>query len=298
LDKTKTINPELIADISVYSCLLPILVFLFIKNNWKEKLKWVCLFLLVINFSFDQLGSYFSRIPVSKGTIVRAETINDHQQAALQITKGRLHEGEFFSSNTFAGSVSKIVSDNGDTMVIELNGNSAQLSPGNAFQVYSTIWLSNILRVIELSLIFLLFHLILKDSKLWSKVTLWTIILSVIVWVCRNILLDNIHTYGELYNGGATLLIIVFSLAYFYKQLNNPENLFVYSTPSFWIVVAVLLYKAGTFFLFLYTNSLSQNEKENFYLFNSVFYLFQNVLIAIAFMIPAKTHYKKQRITI
>jgi hypothetical protein len=104
--------------------------------------------------------------------------------------------------------------------------------------------------------------------------------------------------YGELYNGGATLLIIVFSLVYFYKQLNNPENLFVYSTPPFWIVVAVLLYKAGTFFLFLYTNSLSQNEKENFYLFNSVFYLLQNVLLAISFMIPGKTYYKKQRITI
>jgi hypothetical protein len=123
--------------------------------------------------------------------------------------------------------------------------------------------------------------------------TLWTIVLFILIWIFRNILLDKLHVYGELYNGGATLMILIFSLVYFYKQLDNHENLFIYSTSPFWIVIAVLLYKAGTFFLFLYTNSLSQNEKMNFYLLNSVFYLIQNLLLAFSFLIPRKSYNKK-----
>jgi hypothetical protein len=154
--------------------------------------------------------------------------------------------------------------------------------------VFSTVKLSNILLLVELSLIFFIFYLILKDNTLWSKLTVAAIILTIIFWVYQNIVLDKIDTYGGFYTGGMTLIIIVFSLAFFYHQLNKPENLFVYSFSAFWMVIAILLYKASTFFLFLYTNSLTQIEKANFYLFNSFFYLLQNLLFAISFLIPDK----------
>jgi hypothetical protein len=275
------------------------LVFLFLKRNWKEKLKWVCLLLILAAFSFDIIGNYYSKKPVASGVITDSKVSNGLQTATLQISQGELHEGEFFVSEQFTGSVSTILTvPNSNTRIIELKGNSTRLTPNSNFRVFSTIRLSNLLLLIELSLLFLIFIIIMKDQPFWRNLGIAAIAISAIIWVLRNLVLGKIHENDSIYNGGATLLLIVFSLAFFYYQLSRPDTLFVYASPAFWIVVAVLIYKAGTFFLFLYTNSLSQHEKENFYVINSLLYFLQNLLFAIAFMIPDKTRYPYSKLQI
>lgn len=275
------------------------MVFLFLKRNWKEKLKWVCLLLILTAFSFDIIGNYYSKKPVASGIITASKLSDGLQTATLQVSQGELHEGEFFVSEQFTGSVASILSvPNSNTRIIELKGNSIQLTPNSNFRVFSTIRLANLLLLIELSLLFLIFFVIMKDQPFWRKLAITIIVISSVIWVLRNLILGKIHENDSIYNGGATLLLIVFSLVFFYYQLSRPDTLFVYASPAFWIVVAVLIYKAGTFFLFLYTNSLSQTEKENFYLINSLLYILQNFLFAISFLIPDKTKYPYTKLQI
>lgn len=115
------------------------------------------------------------------------------------------------------------------------------------------------------------------------------VLLSLLVFSwCWHVFHNGIRTLDSWSNGIETLAVIVLSILFFYDQLIKPQSLFVYSTAAFWVVVGVLVYKAGTFFLFLYFNTLEQAEKETFgnlYIINSAFLILRNILFTIAFTI-------------
>ena len=83
------------------------------------------------------------------------------------------------------------------------------------------------------------------------------------------------------------IIIIGFSMFYFYEQLKNPQSLFLYSTPNFWIVVGLIIFFAGNFFIFIYaqSNSDSAEFKATFSLINAILSFIENILFLIAFII-------------
>lgn len=215
LGKTKAINPEVIANISVISSLLPILAFLLLKRNWTERLKWVCFCIILVSLMADLVNEYLA----------------SHKQ--------------------------------------------------------SNLWVINIYFLVDSLLIFYFFFRNFKGRHTYQRLIMVLLTVLVISW-CWHVFNNGIRTLDSWSNGVETLSIIVLSILFFYDQLTKPESLFVYSTPVFWIVVGVLVYKAGTFFLFLYFNTLEQSEKEifgNYYIINSAFLMLRNILFTIAFTI-------------
>jgi hypothetical protein len=171
----------------------------------------------------------------------------------------------------------------------EIETSASQVNSPTDFEVFSTLNIVNISLLVELILTFLMFFLILTPTRKWlGKLALIVLFILALIWIYRNLILDNLYTSSALYNGGSTIIIILFALTFFYYQLNRPDNLFIYAAPSFWIVSAILIFKAGTFFLFLYGNTLDQAEKANFYAINSVFYVVENILFAVAFILKGK----------
>jgi hypothetical protein len=252
--------------------------------------------LILSNFSFDLISEFLIKKPVASGLIYDFSSDGDRHKAILEVVDGKVHEGEFIRSNKFVGSITKIdrqVNLSPDKISVEIEGNAEFLAPKSIFKVYSNLRAVNILLLVELTFIFSIFYFILRSIKPWKILTIAALGFSIVLWVYRNIFLDKIHSYGGFYNGFTTILIILFALTFFYYQLKRPENPFIYSSPTFWIVSAILLYKAGTFFLFLYTNTLDQKEKANFYTINSGFYILQNLLFAIAFITHDKMSVKK-----
>jgi len=292
LTKSKTINPSTIADISLYCCIIPISVFLLIKFNWKDKLKWVCFLLILSNFSYDLLSVNQSKKPLGLGQIIGAEKdATGKTNFILNVTSGSVYEGVLIRTDSFNGIIRNITATQGkkdNYFKVEIETSSPNIRP-SAFKVFSTLNLLNISLLIELILTFLIFYLSFQrfGSRL-SKVPLIAIALASLIWVARNLALGNLYTYSNFYNGSITIVIILFALIFFYHQLNRPENPFVYASPEFWIVSAILVYKAGTFFLFLYGNTLDQSEKENFFIINSLFYIIENVLFAVAFLMQGE----------
>lgn len=302
LAKTNTINPSTIADLSVYSCIIPILIFLILKFNWKEKLKWFCFLLLLVNFLTDLASGFYSKKPSASGTVLNASPISETHSVTIKLDKGNVHEGEFIQSQNFAGIITKIYlpgSREPQIEKIDIHGNNAAINAAAPFRVFSTLKITNISMLVNIILTFFIFYLIFKGINLWERFSLVALATAIAVWVVRNIILNQLHSFDGFFNGGSTILIILFALAFFYFQLNKPDIPFIYSSPTFWIVTAILLYKAGTFFLFLYANTLDQSEKVNFFLINSAFYDLQNFLFAIAFFIPGvkkNKHSSKSRL--
>lgn len=92
------------------------------------------------------------------------------------------------------------------------------------------------------------------------------------------------------------ITVIVYSIFYFYEQLTKPtigNQLFLYNTPSFWIVIAFLIYFSGTFFLYIYSQnkdlSTDNDFKTQYAIINSIFILLENILLGIAMLVKNKT---------
>jgi membrane-bound ClpP family serine protease len=80
------------------------------------------------------------------------------------------------------------------------------------------------------------------------------------------------------------ILIIIFCLLFFFEEINEPNVNFIYSTYSFWIIIGILIYSTGTFFLFMQSENLSDEEWDRWRIINFVFTLVKNIFFSIAIL--------------
>lgn len=85
----------------------------------------------------------------------------------------------------------------------------------------------------------------------------------------------------------SAILTIIFSITYFYEQIREPRTLLIYNSSGFWIVVALLIYLSGTFFLFIFSNRYF-NDPEFTKIYNAInssSILLRNILFSIGFLV-------------
>lgn len=83
----------------------------------------------------------------------------------------------------------------------------------------------------------------------------------------------------------SSLILISGSIIYFFESIQNPDVTFIYSKPSFWVVVGIMIYFSGTFFLFLQYENLSEIDKENFWIINMICFILKNIFFSISFIL-------------
>ncbi len=142
--------------------------------------------------------------------------------------------------------------------------------------------------IIEYASFSIFLYLNLSSQKVKKLVLLGSIIfLSLAVF---NIVFDKNHQFDSLSASTESILIICYSILYFYEQLKNPETTFIYSTKPFWIIIAILLYLAGTFILFISTAYLTEKEQSHFWPINIIANITKNIFLAIGFTL--RPHYE------
>ncbi len=104
------------------------------------------------------------------------------------------------------------------------------------------------------------------------------------------------NTFDSTPSGITSILILSYCIYYFFEKIKTPDSLFLYSTPNFWIVVALIIFFSGTFFIYIYSqNNYNDPAFKSIYnLINSTFIILRNLLFSIAFLI--KTDKGKQSI--
>lgn len=72
--------------------------------------------------------------------------------------------------------------------------------------------------------------------------------------------------------------------------MNDPTSLEIFSSPVFWIVVALIIYCAGTFFPFIYARgNMEEEEFKSLYdLIHDTLYIVKNVIFSFAMIIKEK----------
>jgi hypothetical protein len=146
-------------------------------------------------------------------------------------------------------------------------------------ELYSYIW--STFTFVEYSI----FTYILWSSirrQISRKSILIVSILFIVFTTAFNIA-TNFNNIDSIPIGVETILILIFSFYYLYEQMNDSNQLFIYSKYQFWIVIGFMIYLAGSFFVFLFASRLEDKVLTQYWFLTNCFYVIMNILFAIAF---------------
>lgn len=88
--------------------------------------------------------------------------------------------------------------------------------------------------------------------------------------------------------GISTILILIFSFYFFFEQMNDTQSLFIYTKYIFWFITGVMIYLAGSFFIYVSANHVEKSIRETFWLFTNVFYITKNIFFGIGIYLALK----------
>jgi voltage-gated potassium channel Kch len=95
--------------------------------------------------------------------------------------------------------------------------------------------------------------------------------------------------------GIEAILILIFSFYYFYEQMKDVSTLFIYGRFHFWIVLGMMIYLAGSFFIYIYASQLETHEVAKYWIFTNIFSIIKSILFTIAIFINGSQSTKKNR---
>jgi len=90
------------------------------------------------------------------------------------------------------------------------------------------------------------------------------------------------------------ILLIIYCLFYFFDELIEPNATFIYATYKFWILVAILIYSTGTFFLFLQSSDLTPEEWNKWSIINHLCTIAKTAFFSVAVIMrkePQENHF-------
>lgn len=89
--------------------------------------------------------------------------------------------------------------------------------------------------------------------------------------------------------GVETIIILGFAFYYLYERMNDTTTLFIYNTYPFWVVLGMVLYLAGSFFIYIFASYLrNYDDIRQFWIITNVFSIIKNIFFCIAIYIHAK----------
>lgn len=149
--------------------------------------------------------------------------------------------------------------------------------------------LFSLFTIVEFCCFSLFFYFIFLSHPRLRKVILGFIalfsvfcVLNLLLGFSRN---DNLDTIPVTFQA---IFIMCLCVIYFFEQIRNPNSLFIYSTSEFWIVTGILVYLAGTFFIFIYSANLTPLEFDTYWPINYFFNALKNILFGIAIYIHGR----------
>jgi hypothetical protein len=88
--------------------------------------------------------------------------------------------------------------------------------------------------------------------------------------------------------GVETIIILGFAFYYLYERMNDTTTLFIYNTNTFWIILGIVLYLAGSFFIYIFASSLRNSDINKYWFITNIFSILKNIFFCIAIFIHAK----------
>lgn len=95
--------------------------------------------------------------------------------------------------------------------------------------------------------------------------------------------------------GIETILIFIYISFFFYQNFRNTNEEYIYTQPSFWLSIGMLIYLGGTFFFNILVNYLDEAQK-NYWFLTYIADLIKNLLFCVSIIIYARTPHKEKSV--
>jgi len=90
--------------------------------------------------------------------------------------------------------------------------------------------------------------------------------------------------FDSIATGIEYIIIIFLCVCYLFVQLRKANNLLIYSTFDFWVIITFLIYFSGTFFLYIMAEGLRHSLifRQQYTIINASFNILKNILLCVA----------------
>ncbi len=153
-----------------------------------------------------------------------------------------------------------------------------------AFKNYANQMIS-IFAICECIFFSTLLYLCIKSRTFKMIVLITSIVTLITEAILFSVLKSNFDFWVALLNA---IPIVIYSIFYFYEQINSLQASAIYESYKFWLVTGCIIYLSGTLFLFLYTSDLKDKAKSSWWEINIAFEIIKNICFSVAFAIARK----------
>ncbi len=142
--------------------------------------------------------------------------------------------------------------------------------------------------IAEFTAFALFFYYILKKSVLRNVIRLVTFVFPLFAVVNLILIKNNNSQFDTFPVVFQAICIMALCVIYFFDQIREPKTLFIYTTFEFWAVTGILVYLSGTFFIYMFTYSMTDEELDRYWFINYIFNIIKNLFLALAFYVKSR----------
>ncbi|RZK04412.1 MAG: hypothetical protein EOO46_16645 [Flavobacterium sp.] len=132
---------------------------------------------------------------------------------------------------------------------------------------------------------FLYYQLVNRKVK---KIVIFAGIVFLLLSIFISFVFNGAHIIDSVQIGVETIFILVFSFYYMYERMNDTSTLYVYSTFSFWTVTGMVLYLSGSFFIYIFADSLPKADVHKYWIVTNILSILKNLFFTIVNSKPTK----------
>jgi hypothetical protein len=125
------------------------------------------------------------------------------------------------------------------------------------------------------------------------RIFILSVSLCYIIFLIFYFFTSRYRTIDSIPIGIETILIFLYTIYYLYEQFKNPEVQFLNRTFSFWLVIGIVIYLSGSFFIYILANHIPYKELIKYWFLTYVFDIIKNIFFAISIYIYANHSTKK-----
>lgn len=140
---------------------------------------------------------------------------------------------------------------------------------------------------IEYLLFSSLFYILITNTQL-KKIIIISNAAFIIFSITYFMIVGN-HALDSIPIGVETIFILFFAFFYLYEQMESTSQTLIYDRYAFWFVAGIMIYLAGSFFIYIFSNQVDKETRYLYWMFTNLFTIVKNILFAIGILIYKKT---------
>jgi hypothetical protein len=141
--------------------------------------------------------------------------------------------------------------------------------------------------IIEFSLFIFFIYLNIENRKA-KRAVIVAGILYITFYFVYSFLAKAVQGFDSVPIGVETIIILGFSFYYLYERMNDTTTLFIYNTFQFWVILGIVMYLAGSFFIYIFASYLRNNDINKYWFVTNISSILKNIFFCIAIFIHAK----------